>query len=133
MRWRLRLISCPVANQYNFLRGVTGPAAFVEGIPAHQRLTPSQIECQPGQERKQVKKGLLHCLILPKSSTVTYAGCCLLLNCGHLRPAATVVARWAAEVDRALALCIQVGGDARRTFPQPEAHRPHPQRFAQEQ
>lgn len=74
LRWCLRLICRLVASQYNYLHGVASPAAVFEVIPAHQRRTPSLIECQPGQESKGANKGLLHCLVLPTPSTVSYGG-----------------------------------------------------------
>lgn len=72
---------------------------------------PVRVSAKDGLERKRANKGLLHCLVLPKLRTATDRGeSVCFLNYHHLRPAAPVCARRAAEIDHALALCIQSVG-----------------------
>lgn len=134
MEWWLRLISRSVANQYNYLHGVTSPASIFESVLVGQCRMPSLNECQPSQKEGRTNKQ--RSAVLPCPPGILRSGLrgggCLLLKYLSLSSAIMVVVRQAAVIDHALALCIQVGGDASRTFPQSEAHRPHPQRLVQE-
>ena len=99
-----------------------------------QHRMPSLNECQPSRKESRANKQRTALLSCPPGilRSGLRGGGCLLLKYLPPSSAITVVARQAAAIDHALAFCIQVGGDASRTFPQSEAHRPHPQRLAQE-